>query len=111
MAVAVDFETFWNAYDKKTGSKAMAQQYWDGDKKTISRRPINDTDRVAIMGMAKRYVARYRGEKKEYQPLAQTFLHQRYWESELEATPKNEAVAAMATQLLGKMAERIVNKQ
>jgi hypothetical protein len=108
----LNFEAFWNAFDKKTGPKPLAQQYWDGDKKTITKRPINDTDRMAIMTMVKRYAARYKGNKKEFQPLASTFLHQRYWESEMETVPRrNEAVSNMANELIGKMAERITSKR
>ncbi len=82
------FDEFWNAYDKKTGSKEMARQLWEGSKKTINKRPINYTDRANIMRVIKRYIARYQCEKKEFQPLATTFLYQRRWESELEALQK-----------------------
>lgn len=81
----LDFDTFWNRYNKKTGSKALAQQYWDGEKRTITRRPVADADRINIMRILGRYVSRYAGAKKEYQPLASTFLHERMWEAEVEA--------------------------
>lgn len=82
------FESFWDQYNKKRGSKDNAQLYWDGLKLTINRRPITLTDRQDIMRMIKRYVHRYQGEKKEFQPLATSFLHERQWVSELENTPR-----------------------
>jgi len=86
------FDSFWDAYGKKAGSKELARLYWDGDKKTINRRPITLTDREAIIGLAARYSRRYQGDKKEYQPLATSFLNGRMWEAELEATPRKPEV-------------------
>ncbi|SDC53387.1 hypothetical protein [Williamwhitmania taraxaci] len=86
------FDGFWDTYGKKAGSKELARLYWDGDKKTINRRPITLTDREAIMGMVARYSRRYQGEKKEYQPLATSFLHGRMWEAELESNPRKQEV-------------------
>lgn len=86
-AVALDttFEAFWDKYGKKIGSKELARQYWDGDKKTITRRPINEEDRQTIMRTLPRFLFRYPLHKKEWQPLATTYLNQRLWESEAEA--------------------------
>ena len=88
ISIDTTFETFWELYGKKSGSKELARQYWDGDKNTITRRPVTLTDRQAIMGLAKRYASRYQGAKKEFQPLATSFLHQRIWEAELENTTR-----------------------
>ena len=88
IALDITFDAFWETYNQKRGSKENARLYWDGEKKTVNRRPITLTDRQAIMGMVKRYTHRYQGEKKEYQPLATSFLHGRMWESELENTPR-----------------------
>lgn len=84
------FDAFWDAYARKSGSKELARQYWDGEKKTINRRPITLTDRQEIMKMVKWYSRRYQGEKKEYQPLASSFLHGRMWESEIEGRRKSD---------------------
>ena len=84
------FESFWETYNQKHGSKEKTRQYWDGEKKTMNRRPVTLTDRQAIMSMVKRYTHRYQGEKKEFQPLATTFLHGRFWESELENVPRKK---------------------
>jgi hypothetical protein len=86
----IDFENFWELYDKKTGSKEMARQYWDGEKKTINKRPITEVDRQNIIKILKRYTAKYKGEQKTFQPLSTSFLHQRNWESELEAVEKTQ---------------------
>jgi hypothetical protein len=42
--------------------------------------------------MLKRYTYRYRGPKKEFQPLASSFLHSRMWEAELESKPRHQEV-------------------
>lgn len=90
LAADTSFENFWKTYNQKRGSKIRAMQYWDGEKRTLNRRPITVTDREDIMRMLKHYAARYRGPKKEYQPLASTFLHERMWESEIETEPKTQ---------------------
>lgn len=84
IAADTSFDAFWEKYNNKRGSKILCQQYWDGLKKTLNRRPINESDRQDVMRMLPGYLSRYRGSQKEYQPLAQTFLHQRLFEAELE---------------------------
>lgn len=90
IALDTKFETFWERYAKKVGSKELARQYWDGEKKTITKRPVTLTDRENIMITLDKYVRRYSGTKKEFQPLASTFLNQRMWEAELESGRKDE---------------------
>jgi hypothetical protein len=85
-----NFDAFWEAYNKKVGSRINAQLYWDGDKKTLNKRPITEADRQLIMKVVKRYTFRYQGAKKEFQPLATTFLNQRLWECEAENVRENE---------------------
>lgn len=93
-AVALDtsFEAFWDKYAHKRGSKPLAQQYWEGDKRTITRRPIIEDDRQLIMKVLPRFLSRYPAEKKDFQPLASTYLHQRLWESEAENLKKKDDV-------------------
>lgn len=81
----ISFEAFWNAYNQKRGSKLRAQQLWDGDKRTMNKRPITVSDRQDIMRLVKRYERRFKGHNKEFQPLASTFLNSRMWEAEMEA--------------------------
>lgn len=90
IALDTKFETFWEKYAKKFGSKELARQYWEGEKKTITKRPVTLTDRENIMGMIDKYARRFGGDKKEFQPLASTFLNQRMWEAELEAGRNSE---------------------
>lgn len=90
IAADTSFEAFWQLYNRKEGSKIKAIQYWEGHKGTLNRRPITLTDREEIMRMLKRYVARYQGAKKQFQPLASTFLYERMWESEMESGGRNE---------------------
>lgn len=90
IALDTSFEKFWEKYARKVGSKELARQYWDGEKKTITKRPITITDRENVMIMIDKYVRRYSGTRKEFQPLASTFLNQRMWEAELEIGKKEE---------------------
>lgn len=92
IAADLTFEAFWDAYGRKAGSKEQARQYWDGEKRTLNKRPITETDRADIMGMVKMYSFRYQGAKKEFQPLATSFLHGRVWEAELENSPRKHEV-------------------
>ncbi len=91
------FDAFWNRYGRKVGSKELARQYWDGEKLTINKRPVTQTDREDIMGVAGRYAHRYQGAKKEFQPLATSFLHGRMWEAEMETTPRKSEVNLIET--------------
>jgi hypothetical protein len=86
------FDAFWELYNQKRGSKPVAEQYWEGVKRTVTKRPITETDREDIMRILRKYVARYRGEKKEFQPLATSFLNQRMWEAELETVKRENEV-------------------
>lgn len=90
--VPVTFEAFWSAYGNKRGSKPVAQMLWDGEKRTITKRPITLPDRQDIMKMVKAYSSRYQGEKKEWQPLATSFLNQRLWEGEMETIRRRPEV-------------------
>jgi hypothetical protein len=91
----VDFITFWELYNKKIGSKEHARQYWEGEKRTINKRPISEGDRLCIMKIMPRFIARYKGEKKQYQPIATSFLHQRLWDAEAETLPIPKKSAAI----------------
>ena len=84
MVADTSFDTFWEKYNNKRGSKVLCQQYWDGMKKTLNRRPITESDRQDILKSLPGFLFRYRGAQKEYQPLPQTYLHQRLFEAELE---------------------------
>jgi len=104
--IEIEFDHFWNAYDKKEGSKALIMQYWYKEKKTINKRPISDEERMQIMTILPRYVQRFKGEQKKYQPLASTFLNERLWEAEYERLQndvKNRPyINKMTAELLGK---------
>ena len=108
----ISFDEFWQLYDKKTGSKELARQYWDGEKRTLNKRPVTETDRMAIMRITKRYALKYRGERKDFQPLASSFLHQRYFETEIESTPrKNEGTSKAAESIMTAWTERKKTEQ
>lgn len=86
------FDDFWKAYNQKRGSKIRAQQYWDGDKRTLNKRPITVSDRQDIMKMIRRYESRFKGDKKEFQPLASSFLNGRMWEAEMETLARRQEI-------------------
>ena len=90
IAADTSFDTFWRVYNQRRGSKIRAEMYWDGIKKTLNRRPVTLADKEDIMRMVKKYEFRYRGAKKEFQPLASTFLNERMWEREMESGSRNE---------------------
>lgn len=90
VAADTSFDAFWEKFNKKSGSKIKAQQYWDGQKATLNRRPVGEGDRQDIMRMLPKYLHKFQGAKKDFQPLATTFLHERMWESELENSRENK---------------------
>ena len=67
----VDFETFWNAYDKKV-ERDKCEKKW---------RKLSDSDREAVMA----YIPRYKKAQpvKQYRKNPETFLNNRGWEDEL----------------------------
>lgn len=68
----IDFETFWNLYDLKVGSKHNCQKLWD--KLIIS-------EQESIVNYLPKYLPTI--IDKQFQPYPQTFLNQRRWENEI----------------------------
>lgn len=77
----LDFETFWEQYGNKKGSKEQARKLWDGEKVTENKRPVTEADRMAIFMILPRLNYHYQMNKKEL-PYPTTFLNQRRWENE-----------------------------
>jgi len=90
----MSFDEFWDTYAHKVGSKDEARMYWDNNKKTITKQPMSDTDKINIAKILPAFVGRHSGAKKEFQPLATTFLHGRLWVSEIERLPVNNNIVS-----------------
>ncbi len=64
------------------------------------------------MRMLNRYVQKFYAERKEFQPLASTFLYQRRWESELETMRKRLDVQNIyAKQLMEKWSIKSIENE
>lgn len=77
----IEFESFWDAYDKKVGSKKKAKKYWYD---------LSDSERERIMKYIKNYKASFKDS--QFQPYATTFLNQKYFEAEEYETNKSNSV-------------------
>lgn len=68
----VDFDVFWNAYDKKVGAKDKLRRKWN---------KLTNAERTAIM----EYLPRYKQAQpdKQFRKNPATFLNNRAWEDEL----------------------------
>ncbi len=85
-AINIPFESFWDVYAKKEGSKSDTQKLWEGRKNTENGKPMNGADREAVMTGIAAYVAKKQnpipGVFEPEQPLATTFLNKRRWEND-----------------------------
>lgn len=68
----IDFEVFWNLYNKKVGSKDDCKKKWD--KLTLSIQQ-------QILDYLPKYLPTIRD--KQYQPYPETWLNQKRWENEI----------------------------
>ena len=68
----IDFEIFWNAYDKKVGNKEKLRSKWD---------MLNDCEREAAMRYIPLYVKAQPDKKFRKNP--ENFLDNRSWEDEI----------------------------
>lgn len=73
---SLDFELFWEAYDKKTGRK-VSEQKWAA---------LTPAEQAAILDHAPRY--RAATPDKQYRKDPATYLHQRTWEDEELPPPR-----------------------
>lgn len=78
--INIDFEWFWNEYDKKVGDKRKLKKKWE---------KLAEQEREAIMI----YIPAYKLSEpdKKYRKNPETFLNNRSWEDEIiHKTQKNE---------------------
>lgn len=68
----IDFDTFWNAYDKKVGEKTKIEKKWMS---------LHDADRSAIMAYLPRYIQST--PDKKYRKNPETFLNNKSWNDEI----------------------------
>lgn len=79
----IEFDKFWNLYDKKVGDKSKLQKRWAN---------LNDHERESII----KYIPRYIQSKpdKQFRKDPATFLNQRGWEDEIigETKPQTKRI-------------------
>jgi hypothetical protein len=70
--INISFESFWDAYEKRTGSKKKLEAKWE---------KLSDQDREAIMA----YIPLYKVAQpaKQFRKNPETFLNNRSWEDEI----------------------------
>lgn len=70
--INIPFETFWDLYDKKVGSKDKVKNKWE---------KLKDEDRIRIID----YIPKYKISQpnKKYRKNAESFFNNRGWEDEL----------------------------
>jgi hypothetical protein len=80
LTINIEFDTFWNLYNKKQGDKKACQEKW---------LKLKDEEREKIISILPVWVKQF--SEKQYQPFPATFLNQKRWNDELPATPKSKA--------------------
>ena len=68
----IDFEIFWNLYDKKVGAKDNCKKKWD--KLTLETQQ-------RILDFLPQYLPTIKD--KQFQPYPETWLNQKRWENEI----------------------------
>ena len=78
--VDLRFDTFWDFYDNKFGSKKKAKDLWDGKKPTEDGTKMEEADRLKSVKMLPRMKFHYKLKNIEL-PYMTTFLNQRRFEN------------------------------
>jgi len=68
----IEFDVFWNLYDKKQGDREACNKKWNA---------LKDVDREKIIATLPNFKASI--SDKRYQPLPATYLNQKRWNDEL----------------------------
>lgn len=81
--INIEFDKFWNLYDKKVGDKTKLQKKWEN---------LKDDEREDVI----KYIPRYIASKpdKQFRKDPSTFLNQRGWEDEIigELKPQTKRI-------------------
>lgn len=77
--INIDFEIFWNLYNKKKGDK---------DKIKIKWEKLNDNDRQKIINTLPTFLNSI--SDKQYQPFPETYLNNKRWNDEIENNTKKD---------------------
>lgn len=75
--IKINFEDFWNLYNKKQGDKVACNTKWD---------KLKNEERVKIIATLPKFIKSI--SDKKYQPLPATYLNQKRWNDEIEETQK-----------------------
>jgi len=70
--INIEFEDFWNLYDKKVGNKTSCKKKWNN---------LKDKERTKIIDILPLWVMQF--SEKQYQPYPSTFFNQTRWEDEI----------------------------
>lgn len=76
--IGISFENFWNAYDKKIGSKPKLEKKWN---------KLTDSEREAIMIYIPKYIQSQ--PDKKYRKNPETFLNNKSWNDEIISKRRN----------------------
>lgn len=80
--INIDFDIFWNAYDKKEGSKPNCKKKWS---------KLTDEIRTKIIETLPIWKLKFL--EKKYQPFPETYLNQERWNDELQQKkPEQEEI-------------------
>ena len=74
-SINIEFDIFWNLYDKKVGDKNACIKKWNN---------LKDVDRQKIIDTLPAFLSQIKD--KQYQPFPATYLNQRRWENEIVAS-------------------------
>lgn len=84
--LAIDFEDFWKAYDKKVGSRVKIENKWN---------KLSIEEQEAIMSHIPKY--KYSQPDKQFRKNPETYLNNRAWEDEIVASTNGMAVGQKIT--------------
>lgn len=85
--INVEFEAFWNLYDKKVGDKDKIVKKWNA---------LSDHEREAAMEYIPKYISSR--PEKQFRKDPSTFLNNKSWNDEIIAADKRKAVSGIYLQ-------------
>lgn len=74
----IQFDVFWNLYNKKVGSKSKCEKKWN-NLNLETQKKIIDTLPTFLKSIT----------DKQYQPYAETYLNQERWNDEIQTKPEH----------------------
>jgi len=78
--INIEFDIFWNLYDKKVGDNKSCEKKWNN---------LKDEQRDKIIKTIPKFIQQF--EDKQFQPYPYTYLNGERWNDEVEATKQNSS--------------------